>query len=292
MGRAALEIAHAGGLLSANALLQHVLLGYDLLYLLRGAPVVYYGDEVGMIGTGGDQAARQDMFPTQVPDWQTQLRVGSPPIGTGSSFNVTSNPIEAELKALGALRDADPALSTGWTLVRYAKGGVLVVSRIDPATKTEYLAAFDNGGSDATVTVQTSTPSSPWKAQLGTGAPVSDAAGRMQLVVPALSAVLYQAGQPIPAKAPAKPKLTIKGDDLSSLWVASAAVSGPVSVTFAVRRGSAWQRLDTDTSPPFRGFIDPAKFKHNERISVVAIARSLDGSTAVSAVQPFRVRAR
>ncbi len=27
-----------------------------------------YGDEVGMIGRGGDKAARQDMFPTQVPD--------------------------------------------------------------------------------------------------------------------------------------------------------------------------------------------------------------------------------
>ena len=69
-------------------------------------------------------------------------------------------------------------------------------------------------------------------------------------------------------------------------------MSGPVSVTFVVRRGSTWQRLDTDTSPPYRGFIDPAKFKRNERVQVAAIARGLDGSTAVSAVVPFRVRAR
>ena len=55
---------------SPGALLQHVLLGYDLLYLLRGAPAVLYGDEVGMIGSGGDQQARQDMFPTQVGDWR------------------------------------------------------------------------------------------------------------------------------------------------------------------------------------------------------------------------------
>ena len=55
-----------------RSLLQHVLLGYDVLYLLRGAPAVLYGDEVGMIGSGGDQQARQDMFPTQVSDWQTQ----------------------------------------------------------------------------------------------------------------------------------------------------------------------------------------------------------------------------
>ena len=71
MGRAAFELKQqSGGALSGDDLLRHLQLGYALLYLLRGAPVVYYGDEVGMIGTGGDQAARQDMFPTQVPDWQ------------------------------------------------------------------------------------------------------------------------------------------------------------------------------------------------------------------------------
>ena len=40
-------------------------------------------------GSGGDKAARQDMFPTQVRDWQVEKRVGSPPIGKGSSFDVT-----------------------------------------------------------------------------------------------------------------------------------------------------------------------------------------------------------
>ena len=86
---------------TGDALLAQVLLGYDLLYLLRGAPVVYYGDEVGMIGRGGDQQARQDMFPTQVGEWRTQPRLGSPPIGSGSSFDVTANPIEVRLNALG-----------------------------------------------------------------------------------------------------------------------------------------------------------------------------------------------
>ena len=114
-----------------RAACKHVLLGYDLLYLLRGAPVVMYGDEVGMIGSGGDKAAREDMFPTQVTEWQTESRVGSPPIGTGSSFDVTGNPIAAQVATLAALRDQYPALSTGASVVRYANGPVLVVSRID-----------------------------------------------------------------------------------------------------------------------------------------------------------------
>jgi glycosidase len=295
LGRAAMQIRQQGGGLTDDPLLKRVLLGYDLLYFLRGAPVVYYGDEVGMMGSGGDKAARQDMFPTQVPDWQTEERVGSSPIGKGSSFDVTTNPIEVELKQLGALRDRYPALSTGWTIVRYAKGAVLVVSRIDPATKREYVIGFNNGSALANVSVTTATPSTTWLPRLGAakGNPdVSDSSGTLLVTVPALSARMLEATATVPIKTAAKPKLTVKGDDLSGLWVASASVSGPVSVTFVVRRGSTWQRLDTDTSPPYRGFIDPAKFKRNERVRVAAIARGLDGSTAVSAIVPFRVRAR
>ena len=36
------------------------------MYFSRGNPVVYYGDEQGFTGAGGDQAARQDMFASQV----------------------------------------------------------------------------------------------------------------------------------------------------------------------------------------------------------------------------------
>ena len=287
MGRAAFQIQTQGLGLSGDALLRHVELGYDLLYLMRGAPVVMYGDEVGMIGTGGDQQARQDMFPTQVADWRTQPRLGAPPIGTGSSFDVVSDPIELELKQLGALRQTDAALATGWTVPRYAKGGVLVVSRIDPATKTEYVEAFDNGDAAATVTVQTATAGS-WTPLLGSVGATSTAAGKLTVTIPAVGAVLLRADEPVFSAAPAAPKLSIAPDPLSDLLAATATVKGPapVSVAFAVMRAGshAWQRLDVDTSPPFRGFLDPAKFKRREHVQVVAIERSLDGRTATSAV--------
>ena len=110
-------------------LLQRVLLGHSLLFLLRGAPVVYYGDEVGMIGAGGDKAARQDMFPTQVAEWRTEERVGSPPIGTGSSFDVP-HPVADHLRRSARsgrrTRRSRPARrSCAW------RTGVLAVSRID-----------------------------------------------------------------------------------------------------------------------------------------------------------------
>ncbi len=109
VGRAALKIKEQGGGEGAE-LLARDLLGHSLLYLLRGAPAVYYGDEVGMLGRGGDKAARQDLFPTSVTEWQAEERVGSPPIGTGSSFDLVAHPVSEHLRALGALRDVHPAL--------------------------------------------------------------------------------------------------------------------------------------------------------------------------------------
>ena len=100
MGRVGALVRNRSGGASGDALLKRDLLAHDLLYLLRGAPVVYYGDEVGMAGTGGDKAARQDMFPTQVSDWRTEPRIGSGPIGTGSSFSQTDHPIAVHLRAL------------------------------------------------------------------------------------------------------------------------------------------------------------------------------------------------
>ena len=49
-----------------DELLRATELAHALMYLTRGQPVVYYGDEQGFVGAGGDKDARQDMFATQV----------------------------------------------------------------------------------------------------------------------------------------------------------------------------------------------------------------------------------
>jgi glycosidase len=293
MGRAAYQLLQKGA--PEAQLLPRVLLGYDLLYLLRGAPVVYYGDEVGMIGRGGDQQARQDMFPTQVAEWQTQARVGSPPIGGGSSFDVTANPIQQRLRELAGVRDRYPALSTGASIVRYASGRVLVVSRIDTAGKRENLAAFNTGTAAAQVTVPTSSGSTTWDRGFGSGTATSAGSGRVAVSLPPLSSALFVASTPLALAAPAVPGLRVGGDTLSNMWAATATVRGsaPVSVTFAVKRGKgAWRRLAVDDSPPYRGFLDPAKYRRNERLLVAAAVRTLDGRVAASKVVPFRIRPR
>jgi glycosidase len=286
MGRAAQQVLQASPTLSGPTFVQHMQLAYDVLYLLRGAPTVLYGDEVGMIGSGGDKAARQDMFPTEVADWQTEARVGSPPIGKGSSFDATNNPLGAQMKALAAARDAHPELATGASVVRRAGNGVLVVSRLDLVTGHEAVVAFNNGATAATVTVPTATPGAAWTLAFGSGA----ARGNLTLTIPPVSALVAVPGATLPKIAPPRPKLVAGADDLTSLFrlQATATGSAPVSVAFAIRRtGGAWHRLAIDDSAPYRAFVAPASFAKRERVEGVAVARGLDGSVSASPVLTF-----
>ena len=287
IGRAAAKIREQTQAEGAE-LLARVQLGHSLLYLLRGAPTVYYGDEVGMMGRGGDKAARQDMFPTKVAEWQTEERVGSPAIGTGSAFDVVGHSVSEHLRVLGALRDAHPALSTGASIVRLAKEGVLAVSRIDREARREYLAVFNAGEEPARVTVETATPDAGWEALLGNVTRPSNRDGRMTLTVPPLSALLLRAGADLPKRGAAKATLRVKPDEISSLLRVSATAStlDPLSVTFAVRRagGKAWTRLGVDDSAPYALYLDPRRYRKGERISLVAVARASDGSISTSPV--------
>jgi hypothetical protein len=120
--------------------------------------------------------------------------------------------------------------------------------------------------------------------------------GSLTLTVPPLQAVLLRADADIAAAAPVRPALKVAADSFTDTWRVSATVAGgaPVSVTFAVRRakGKRWQRLAADDSPPYRVFLEPRRFRRDEAVHLVAVARALDGSTAVSKVVPFTVRRR
>jgi glycosidase len=297
MGRAALLIRQQTGATGAE-LERRVVLANALLYFLRGAPVVYYGDEVGMMGRGGDKAARQDMFPTKVTEWQTEERVGSPPIGAGSSFDVDTvqQNVAASIRAFSLLRDRFPALATGPTVVRYAREGVLAVSRFDLERRREYLVLFNASEDQQHVAVLTATPSSYWLQW--NGADVrriqTDAAGRLLVGIEGLDAVLLEAESELPRRGAARATLKLGSDRFTNLKVLSATVAGrdPVSVTFAARRSGAkkWTRLGIDDGAAYRVFVDPRRYKRGERVSFVGVVLASDGSVSTTPVLSAEVR--
>ena len=60
-----------------DEVLKRVMLGNAMMFLLRGVPVVYYGDEQGFVGHGIDQDARQDLFASRVASYNDQTLLGS-----------------------------------------------------------------------------------------------------------------------------------------------------------------------------------------------------------------------
>ena len=130
-------------------------LAHSLLYLLRGAPVVYYGDEFGIIGRGGDKEARQGPLPD--PGGGVAHRP-SGRLGADRQRIVVRRHGPPGRRAFARARPAAgraPGLSVGATVVRQAQGATLAVSRLDASAGREYLAVFNNGETTVRVTVPT-----------------------------------------------------------------------------------------------------------------------------------------
>lgn len=283
VGRAGF-IINAKRINPANQLLPRVELGYALLYLSRGIPTVYYGDEVGMTGSGvgSDQMARQDMFATKVDIWRSEPRTGGKPIGYGDSFaTAASNPIAKYLKVLAQLRRSNPGLANAVMQPRLAKGPLFVVSKKDNSENREYVVAFNNSDKPVTAAITTATSAGGWKSILGITR-ISATGAKLKFAVPALSAVVLKANKTINQLSVKVGAISTSQDDLTGYYQASAAVatSDLVSVGFFARveGASSWDCLGVDTNSPYSVYINPKDFL-GQNIEVKAVVTNSKGAT-------------
>lgn len=251
----------------ASELLPRTLLGHALLYLTRGIPSVYYGDEVGMIGTGSgsDQLARQDMFSTQVNIWKIEKRIGSSPIGTGNSFTITDkHPIAVYLKTLASLRAANPGLVNGSMKIRTVKDSLFVISKKDLIENREYLVAFNNSTKPMKATITSATSVGGWKVLLGTSKLVIKNEN-VTVTVPALSTLVLKANKGIDKTSVKVGKITSEMDFLTGYYETKATIVSQdlLRVTFFCRTSAdqPWVSLGTDTNAPYSVYIDPLEYQ-------------------------------
>ena len=266
MGRAS-KIIESKRINPAAELLPRTLLGHSLMYLTRGIPSVYYGDEVGMTGTGSgsDQLARQDMFSTKVNIWKTEKRIGSSPIGTGNAFDITDkHPIAIHLKALANLRAANPGLSNSTMQIRYAKDYLLAISKKDDVENREYVVAFNNSNKAIKATINTATSKGGWKLIMGKSS-FKAAGEKVTITVPALSTVVLKANQKIDKTEVKVGKISSKLDFLTGYYETKASVTTKdlAKVTFFSRTASdqQWSSLGTDTNFPYIVYVDPLEYE-------------------------------
>ncbi len=239
-------------------------LAHELMFLTRGNPVVYYGDEQGFTGDGGDQLARQSMFASQVPEYQADDLIGSDRTGAEDNYSVT--PLYQSIARLTALTDGIPALRHGAQQVRYSSpdAGVFALSRIDRIHRTEYVIALNNSEQARTAPVPTYLRKGTFRKLYGAGPArlTSDAHRRLEMTVPGLSASVYESVGTIPLS-PTAPRISLATPAPSPLshgrMHLRANVSGSsfYEVTFQRRVGHGdWRTVGVDDNAPYQVFDD------------------------------------
>lgn len=130
-GRFAFYVRKAFPQASDQEVLQRVMLGHVLMLTARGVPTIYYGDEQGFAGDGGDQDAREDMFASRTAVYNDNMLVGTSATTAQTNFN-PKHPLYQLIRELARIRLREPALRRGATVLRAAidEPGLLAFSRI------------------------------------------------------------------------------------------------------------------------------------------------------------------
>ncbi|GAA3005274.1 alpha-amylase family glycosyl hydrolase [Actinokineospora diospyrosa] len=287
MGRMAWLLRDRRPGISDEELLARLRLGNTLMYLWRGNPVVYYGDEQGFAGRGGDKLARQDMFASRTPEFVAETFVGAGRTGGQDNFN-RSHPLYRQLASLASFVDGDEVWADGAQTRRFAQGDVLAFSRVSARERREHVVVANAGSTPTTVDIPVSSAS--YRVEFpARGEHLRAEAGKVRVTVPALSVLALRASDRL-RDGPVAPTLVAPaaGTVLDErVELRAEGISAPFAqATFAARvKGTrGWTVLGTDDAAPYRVFADVAALpgaREGAEVEFRVVAR--DGSGPLGA---------
>ncbi len=270
-------------------------LAQALSFFVRGFPVIYYGDEQGFTGDGGDKDARQDMMPSQVPSYNDDNLIGTAATTADANFDAT-HPIYQTLSDFAALREGHLALRRGAQIHRFSEGaaGIYAFSRIEAGEKIEYLVLLNNAAAARSASFDTFSKGISFTSIYpdGTTTAAADGSGRVTVDVPALGVLILRADASLPADEAAAPVPTFnspaEGGSLTGrveVGVDLSAGDRLVEVTFSVKAGAAdWEIVGTDNNAPYRVFFDVGDLPVGTPVSFQAIVKDLQSGKMSNAV--------
>lgn len=292
MGRVAMQLK--GSSTSDADLLARVKLTNSLMYLTRGNPVVYYGDEQGFIGAGGDKDAREDMFATQTASYASEPVLGG---ASGSKDRYdTGSVLYKQIASLARLRAQNPALADGAQLTRYAADGpgIFAFSRVDSGREKdrEYVVAVNNSTSAATATFAVGTSNATLQPLLGATRSIRTTRdATVTVTVPAMSAVVYVAKEPMDRSRTASTLAitagsggVVGGRAAIGATLTGGTVNGLNEVTIAYRPvgTTAWTVLGTDDNAPYRVFQDVSGMAKGTLLEYRAVVEDANGRVSAT----------
>jgi alpha-amylase len=275
-------------------------LAHELMYFSRGNPVIYYGDEQGFTGTGGDQLARQTMFASKVADYLDDDLLGTNRTHAQDNFN-PSHPLYELIKQLASITLAHPALRNGAHQDRYASGeaGIYAFSRLDLGQQREYVVALNNSESAKTAAIPTYVRNGDFVKVYGSGLEqlTSNDNRLLTVTVPALSTVVYESANQIP-RSDAAPQISLEkpvvSAETNSRMLVSAIVGGSSfnEVTFYAKVGNdKWKSIGTDDTRPYRVFHEVSSIPDGKHVTYRAVVRDNAGHQRLSSPRKASVPA-
>ena len=282
---------------SDEELLSRDILAHALLLFSRGIPAIYYGDEQGFTGKGGDAAAREDMFGSKVPDFIEEKRIGGGD-GSAAAFN-EDHPLFRAIREMILVRQKDVALQRGIQIVRYAEDapGIFAISRIDPDQGHEVLIVYNNSPEAREATIKPLSSAENWERLFTSSSSdgftfVSRPDNQLRVEVPPLSTLVLRNPEPIDADEQKLAELQVVANRTSEIddrWEirAELAPEQVASVAFGARaKGEGeYKFLGTADSPPYRVFPTRDTIPNAPALEFKAIARDLFGKESTAEVE-------
>ncbi len=298
MGRIGMFIRQANAGADDAEVLQRDKLAHELMYFSRGNPVIYYGDEQGFVGDGGDQGARQDMFPSQVASYNDDDLIGTDATTADENFD-TGHPLYRAIGRLASVTRWHTALRNGALQHRYADegAGIYAFSRMQRRTQREYVVAFNNSESAQTAAIPTYTSGRSYYRVYGEGDSWlrTNADRELSVTVPALSAVVYKLAGRVPRSRRA-PSISLDAPAVAAAQRERVEVRADVGgdsfyeVTFQADSGDGWEAIGTDDNAPYRVFHDVSGLRPGTEVRYRAVVLDNAGHTRRSGRRATTVR--
>lgn len=284
MGRVGYFIDKAQPRASEADRLAFTKLAHALMFFSRGVPVVYYGDEQGFTGDGGDVDAREDMDPSLVAQYNDNALIGTNKSTRHSNFD-TFHPLYQFIKQLSHLRLSHSSLRSGIHVNRMNNNSnnVYAFSRIDINKQNDnfmydYIVVFNFDEQPQRVEMSKSAVSY----SVLSGAPMRGSERHLHFELPPYSYSVVRSNEPINASSilSIKPEKEYQENQRLFLPVAiefeQAAKFNVAEVKFFKHLENGEKQLFAyDTTPPYRAVVAPEVLQNVKKITISA--RNLQG---------------
>ena len=278
-------------------------LAHALMYFSRGNPVLYYGDEQGFTGAGGDQDARQDMFPSQSPQYNNLSDPVDGDDGAGKNDNIGSDetPMDdnfdqghelyRELAGLAAVTAATRRCAT-------APSSTGTRPRRPASTRSRASTARASTSTSSRSTTPSSRPRRPCRRSCRTasgrrsGAAASSGCARATTRRSTSRSPRCRRSCTAPRSTSraaggrrGRRRVPTPSADRTGV-VADIGGDSFYEVTFLAKAGNgAWRDIGTDDNAPYRVFHDTSDIEPGTQVSYKAIVLDNAGHTSTSAVE-------